>query len=181
MLQRDPVAALPVLLLSIFRICVRVRNIIFHPVSVLLISICAALLYAAWVRWRFTNGDLSHHYIYVVPVVVPFVAFCLDRARLITLTSASAVAADALVVLISVLRMFGLVPLVSGHVLFLGYAALRPGSLITRISAALVLAETVYLKFFVWHDPVSPTLGIALATLAALFTRRMENLKQGQT
>jgi hypothetical protein len=159
----------------------RTRSLIFHPVSVLAISIASALLYALWVNLRFPGGNLTHHYIYVVPIVVPFVAFLLDRASRIHATPLLAAATDALVVFISLLRMLGHVPLISGHALFLGYALLRPGSLVTRVSAALLLVETVYLKFFVWHDPVSPTIGIALATTAALFTRRIEKTKQGQT
>ncbi|HKO45391.1 MAG TPA: hypothetical protein VJU84_19105 [Pyrinomonadaceae bacterium] len=159
----------------------RTRSLIFHPVSVVAISIASALLYAWWVTSRFPGGNLTHHYIYVVPIVVPFVAFILDRADRVYVTSPLAAATDALVVFISLLRMLALVPLISGHALFLGYAVLRPGSLVTRVSAALLLSETVYLKFFVWHDPVSPTIGIALATAAALFTRRIENTKQGQT
>ena len=159
----------------------KARNLIFHPLSVLAISIASALLYAWWVTSRFPGGNLTHHYIYVVPVVVPFVAFLLDRARRMRVTSALAAATDALVVFISLLRMLGQVPLISGHALFLAYAVLRPGSLVTRVSAALLLAETVYLKFFVWHDPVSPMIGIALGMAAAMFTRRIENTKQGQT
>jgi len=122
---------------------------------------------------------LSSHYIYVVPIVVPFVAFLFDRAKRINQTSALAVAMDALVISLSLLRMFGRVPLVSGHALFLSYAVLRRGSLVTRISAAIVLAETVYLKFFVWHDPVSPLVGITLATAAAIVSRRTENQIKG--
>ena len=160
---------------------VKTRKLIFHPVSVLTISIAAALIYALWVTSRFPGGNLTHHYIYVVPVVVPFVAFLFDRASRMHVTSLPAAATDALVVFISLLRMLGQVPLISGHALFLGYAALRPGSIVTRVSAALLLAETVYLKFFVWHDPISPTIGIALAIAAAIFTRRIENTKQGQT
>ncbi len=158
----------------------RPRHFIFHPAAVLLISILAALLYAGWVTWRFRGGNLSSHYVYVVPIVVPFVAFLFDRVERIDKTSSFALAIDALVVAVSVLRMFGQVPLISGHALFLGYAVLRSGSCVTRISAALLLAQTVYLKFFVWHDPVSPLVGVALATAAAFFTRRVEKLKQGQ-
>lgn len=160
---------------------VRTRSLIFHPLCVLAISIASALLYAWWITSRFPGGNLTHHYIYVVPVVVPFVAFLLDRVNRRQLTSPLAAATDALVVFISLLRMLGHAPLISGHALFLGYAVLRPGSLVTRVSAALLLVETVYLKFFVWHDAVSPTIGIALATAAAMFTRRIENTKQGQT
>ena len=160
---------------------VKTRKLIFHPLSVLAISIASGLIYALWVTRRFPGGNLTHHYIYVVPVIVPFVAFLMDRASRMHLTSPLAAATDSLVVFMSLLRMLGHVPLISGHALFLGYAVLRPGSFVTRTSAALLLAETVYLKFFVWHDPVSPTIGIALATAAAMFTRRIENTKQGQT
>lgn len=153
---------------------VKALSLIFHPAFVVVISILCALMYAALVTWRFRGGNLTHHYYYVVPVVIPAVAFLFDRARYVGQTAVLAAAIDALVVFISLLRMFALVPLISGHALFLGYAVLRRGSLFTRISAALLLAETVYLKFFVWHDPVSPMLGIALATAAAMVTRRTE-------
>jgi hypothetical protein len=83
-------------------------------------------------------------------------------------------AVDVLVVATSILRARGYVPLVSGHALFLTYAMLRRGSLVTRLAAALVMLEVIYLKFFVWHDFVTPAGGIALAVLAALIVRRLE-------
>lgn len=70
------------------------------------------------------------------------------------------------------MRVIGNVPFVSGHALFLIYAVLRPGSLVTRITAGVVMLEVIYLKFFVWHDLITPLTGAALATIAALITRR---------
>lgn len=176
------------------------RSLVFHPVSVLICSLLGALLYALWVTWRFPGGDLSNHYIYVVPIVVPFIAFLFDRAEeicrnhlrepgafVIGMETARAgsrrrprayaggdysLVIDVLVIGISLLRMAGKVPLVSGHALFLVYAILRPGSKVTRIAAGIVMLEVIYLKFFVWHDLISPVTGTALAVGAALITRR---------
>lgn len=175
------------------------RSLVFHPGSVLIFSLLGALLYAVWITWRFPGGDLSHHYVYVVPIVVPFVAFLFDRAQsylrervalMIGRQTAGAggrgrpsahaggsdysLVIDALVVGVSLLRMAGKVPAVSGHALFLIYAILRPGSRVTRITAGVVMLEVIYLKFFVWHDLISPVTGTALAVAAALMIRRYE-------
>lgn len=56
------------------------RSLIFRPVSVLVLSLAGALLYALWARWRFSGAGLVSQYIYVVPIVIPFVAFLFDRA-----------------------------------------------------------------------------------------------------
>jgi hypothetical protein len=34
------------------------------------------------------------------------------------------------------------------------------------------MLEVIYLKFFVWHDLISPVTGTALAVVAALIKRR---------
>jgi hypothetical protein len=80
---------------------------------------------------------------------------------------------DSTVVVTSFLRMMGVVPLVSGHALFLTYAIARPGSRLTKITAALVMLQVIYLKFLVWHDWVSPITGITLGLLAAFIVRRL--------
>ena len=144
----------------------------FRPLFVLLISLAGAGLYALWITWRFSGGDLSGQYIYVVPIVVPFVAFVLDRIEQFSETTVVGLAIDALVVGTAMMRVIGNVPYVSGHMLFLVYAILRPGSLVTRISATVVMLEVIYLKFFVWHDLVTPLTGTTLALIAALIVRR---------
>ena len=70
------------------------------------------------------------------------------------------------------MRVVGNVPFVSGHTLFLSYAILGPASRVTRITASLIMLEVIYLKYFVWHDPITSTSGIVLGTIAALIARR---------
>ncbi len=149
-----------------------VIKILNLPVSVLICSLAGALLYALWATWRFSGGALTGQYVYVVPIVVPFVAFLFDRGREIREARPIAFVMDALVVGTAMMRVIGNVPFVSGHALFLIYAVLRPGSLVTRIIAGLVMLEVIYLKFFVWHDLITPLTGAALATFAAFITRR---------
>jgi hypothetical protein len=151
------------------------RRLLSHPLTALLLSLAGAVAYGAWATWRFTGDTLSSQLVYVVPIVVPFVAFLFDRAKELRTASFAVLAIDALVVATSILRARGYVPLVSGHALFLTYAVLRPGSLVTRITAAVVMIEVIYLKLFVWHDFITPTAGIALALIAALIIRRFRN------
>ena len=74
---------------------------------------------------------------------------------------------DALVVVLAMGRVVGNVPFVSGHTLFLTYAILSSRSIVVRVTALLVMAQTVYLKYFVWHDFVTSTSGIVLGMTAA--------------
>lgn len=158
------------------------RRLIFHPFVVLLISIGGALIYAVWITWRFGGRNLENQYVYVVPIVVPFVSFLLDRVEQIQRLSIAGLAVDFLLVGTSLMRVIGNVPFVSGHTLFLAYAIIGPASRVTRITAALVMVEVIYLKYFVWHDPITSTNGIMLGTLAALiahrFARRFESTRE---
>ena len=157
------------------KILMSYRSIVFHPLAVLTFSFAGGLIYGAWATWRFSGDNLTSQYLYVVPIVIPFVAFLLDRLKQIREANLVSAIVDFLVVGTSMMRVIGDVPFVSGHALFLIYAVLRPGSLVTRITAALVMLEVIYLKFFVWHDFITPTTGIALALFAALITRRFGN------
>jgi hypothetical protein len=150
------------------------RSWIFHPIAVLIISLAGGCMYGAWATWQFSGDTLASQYLYEVPIVVPCVAFILDRFEQWRPTSIMLLAVDVLVVATSILRARGYVPLVSGHALFLTYAMLRRGSMVTRLAAALVMLEAIYLKFLVGHDFVTPAGGIALAVLAALIVRRLE-------
>lgn len=124
-------------------------------------------------RWRFAGGNLSNHFAYVLPIIVPFVAFLFDRVKGIWETGWPELMIDLAVVATSILRGMGVVPLVSGHVLFLTYAIARPGSRLTRITASIVMLQVIYLKFFVWGDSITPATGIALGVVAAFVVRRM--------
>jgi hypothetical protein len=144
----------------------------FHPSIVLLLSIGVALFYAVWVTWRFGGRNLENQYLNVVPIVVPFVSFLLDRAEQIHQLRIARLVIHLLVVGTSMMRVVGNVPFVSGHTLFLSYAILGPASRVTRITASLVMLDVIYLKYFVWHDPITSSAGIVLGTIAALIARR---------
>jgi hypothetical protein len=150
----------------------RRSELFFHPLSVSIFSLGCVLSYAVWMRWRFPGGDLRLHYFYVLPIIVPFVAFLFDRAHGLRDISLLQCTIEVLVIAISILRMLGLVPLISGHALFLTYAMASPVSRLTRITAALVMIQVIYLKLVVWHDFITPFTGISLGLLTALVVRR---------
>lgn len=75
---------------------------------------------------------------------------------------------DFLVFGLAVGRLVGDVPYISGHTLLLSYALLGSRWKIVRISALLVLAQTLYLKYFVWHDFVTSNAGLVLGCALAL-------------
>lgn len=124
-------------------------------------------------RGRFAGGNLSNHFMYVLPIIVPFVAFLFDRAKGFWETGWPELMIDFAVVATSILRGMGVVPLVSGHALFLSYAIARPGSRLTRISALIVMLQVIYLKLFVWGDSITPAAGILLGLFAAFVVRRL--------
>ncbi len=126
-----------------------------------------------FMRWRHPGGDLANNFFYVLPIIVPFVSFVFDRAQRLATATVLESMVDGFVVVTSIMRMIGEVPYVSGHVLFLTYAIVRPGSRLTQITAAVVMIQVLYMKYFVWHDVVTPTMGIALGLLAAFLVRRI--------
>jgi hypothetical protein len=152
----------------------RKRAWLVHPSAVLILSLAGGFAYAVWVANRFTGAALTGQYVYVVPIVVPFVAFLCDRAVEVRTLRSWILLVDSLVVFTAMMRVIGDVPFVSGHALFLTYAILRRGSLITRITATLVMIEVLYLKLIVWHDFVTPVGGVTLALAAAMLTQRLQ-------
>ena len=150
----------------------RRNRLLFHPAVVLTLSLAGALAYALWAAWRFSGDALSNQYLYVVPIVVPFVTFLLDRIERFQQATFLELGLDTAIVVTAMMRVIGDVPFVSGHALFLSYALLRPGSMLTRVAAGLVLIEVIYLKLFVWHDRITPFTGILLGTFAAFFSWR---------
>ena len=113
--------------------------------------------------------------LYVVPIVVPFVAYLLDRGERWSERNKKQKLIDAIVVLIAMWRVIGNVPFVSGHTLFLSYCIITSRSLVARLTALIVIAQTVYLKYFVWHDWVTSTSGIVLGSVAAIIAWQLED------
>lgn len=150
----------------------RRSRFLFHPLFVLSSAALLILAYIGFMRWRHPGGDLSNNFMYVLPIIVPFVAFCFDRAEQFSGTGWLAWILDCAVVFTSMMRALGDVPFVSGHALFLSYAIARPGRRLTKITAAVVMIQVIYLKIFVWHDLVTPVTGTALGLFAAVIVRR---------
>ena len=149
-----------------------VRSITFHPLTVLLFSLIGASLYTFYATLRYSGDNLSGIYFYVVPIVIPFVAFLFDRAERFRQSNLIRLAVDILVVGTAMWRVIGNVPFISGHALFLTYALLSTRSRVAQITAGIVLLQVIYLKYIVWHDWITPTSGIVLGMIAALITRR---------
>lgn len=152
------------------------RPLLFQPVVVFGISLTAAICFGLYLLRGALVGSNSFQFppsfFYVVPIIVPFVAFLLDRAERIRETSALHLIVDVVVVALSMARIFTDLLPVSGHTLFLTYALLTSRSRVTVIAASLVMLQVIYLKYFVWHDAVTSTAGILLAALTSVLRNR---------
>ena len=118
--------------------------------------------------------SFSGSFFYVVPIVVPFVAFLFDRAERLREIKAIRLIMDLLIIGLAIGRVVSHVPLISGHTLFLSYALLSSRSMIVIVSASLVMLQVIYLKYFVWNDFVTSTIGILLGCLSAYCVNRIE-------
>jgi hypothetical protein len=148
------------------------RAQVFRPPIVLLCSLAGATLVGLWLlrhsSVRATVLDPSGTFQYFVPLMVPMIAFMLDRVEHVREANFFRHGVDFLVFGLAVGRVVGDVPFISGHTLLLSYALLSSQSKIVRISALLVLVQTLYLKYFVWHDFVTSNAGIVLGCALAL-------------
>ena len=155
------------------------RQSIFHPVTVLIISMMAAAIFALLVSLLF-EGDFRWFLLYYfTPIGIPFVAFLFDRAEQWALISKAAWAVDVVVLIPALTRAFIPIPLVSGHALFLTYCLLTSTSKVAGITAVLVLSQVIYLKIFVTHDPALFG-GIVMGSLAAFIYLRIKPVKLGK-
>jgi hypothetical protein len=160
------------------------KPFIFQPAIVLLFSIAAASL---WTLYSLCSSgahvksfSLSTSFFYVVPIIVPFVAFLFDRAEHLRETTITRVVVDAIVIGIAVGRVVAHVPLISGHTIFLTYAVFSSRSRLLIVSASLVMLQVIYLKYFVWHDAVSSTCGIVFGFIAAYLVNRIQRRREDQ-
>jgi hypothetical protein len=154
------------------------RQFTFHPLTVLVISMMAAAIFALLVSLLF-EGDLRWFLLYYfTPIGIPFVAFLFDRAEQYALTSTAAWGVDVVVLIPALTRAFIPIPFISGHALFLTYCLFTSKSKVARISAVLVLLQVIYLKIFVTHDQALFG-GVVLGCLAAFYYRRIRPVKLG--
>jgi hypothetical protein len=149
-----------------------VRKQIFRGRIVLLCSLAGAGLVRLWLlrhpSVRASVFDPSGTFQYFVPLMVPMIAFMFERVEHVREANFFQHGLDFLVFGLAVGRVVGDVPFISGHTLLLSYALVCSRSRIVRISAILVLVQTLYLKYFLWHDFVTSNVGIVLGCALAL-------------
>lgn len=146
---------------------------ILQPRRVILFSIAGAALVGLYLlrssSVRATVLDPTATFQYFVPLMVPLIAFMFERIEHAREANFFQHGVDYLVFALAVGRIVGNVPYISGHTLLLSYMLLQSRSKFVRISSILVLAQTLFLKYFVWGDFVTSNVGIALGcTLAFL-------------
>ena len=155
------------------------KHLWFQPGVVLLISVASATLLGLYLLRGSILGSSTFgfppSFFYVVPIVVPFVAFLLDRAEHIRATPAVQLIVDVVVVGFSMARVFTNIFPVSGHTLFLTYVIFGSRSPVVVVTASLLMLQVIYLKYFVWHDVVTSTSGIILGGLAAYLVTRIQH------
>ena len=146
------------------------RQFIFHPLTVLIVSILAAAVFALFITLLF-EGDLRWFLLYYfTPIGIPFVSFLFDRAERYTMVSTLSRVVDLAVLIPALARAFARLPLISGHALFLVYCLFTSKSKVARLTSVLILFQVAYLKLFVTHDTALFG-GVIAGCLAALFYR----------
>ncbi len=130
----------------------KLRNFIFHPITVSGVSLLATLCFCfATILLSHGKRDVYSLY-YVAPIGIPFIAFLFDRAERWNEFNFVMLITEIITVGLSLARAKAAIPFLSGHALFLTYAILTSKSLVARIAATLVMIQVLYLKLFVWHD-----------------------------
>jgi hypothetical protein len=142
---------------------------------VLLFSLAGAALVGLYLlRYPYVRAtvlDPSATFQYFVPLMVPMIAFMFERVEHVREANFFQHGVDYLVFGLAVGRVVGNVPYISGHTLLLSYALLQSKSNLVRISSIVVLAQTLFLKYFMWGDFVTSNVGMALGCgLAFLVT-----------
>ena len=154
---------------------------IFQPGFVLLCSLTGAALVGLYLcRYEYVRAgvlDPRGTFWYFVPLMVPCFAFVLERVQHVRQANFFQHGVDFLVFGLAVGRVTGGdVRYVSGHTLLLSYMLVSSKSNIVRIASILVLAQTLFLKYYVWGDFVTSNvgmlLGCALAAIVWVVSRR---------
>lgn len=156
----------------------------FRPQIVLLFSIAGAALTGVWLlsypSVRANVLDPSGTFQYFVPLMVPLIAFMFERVERVREANFFQHGVDYLVFALAVGRVVGQVQFISGHTLLLSYALLCSKSKIVRISAILVLAQTLYVKYIVWDDYVTSNVGLVVGCAFALLVSLASRIRSAR-
>jgi len=149
---------------------------IFQPRFVLLCSLTGAALVGIYLLRseyvRATVLDPGGTFWYFVPLMVPCFAFMIERVQHVREANFFQHGVDFLVFGLAVGRVTGgEVWHISGHTLLLSYMLVSSRSRIVRIGSILVLAQTLFLKYYLWGDFVTSNLGLVVGCALALIVR----------
>ena len=104
--------------------------------------------------------------------MVPFFAFVIERVQHVRQANFFQHGVDLLVVGLAAGRVLGgNVLYISGHTLLLSYMLVSSKSKIVRIASIIVLAQTLFLKYYVWSDFVTSNAGLVVGYALALIVR----------
>jgi hypothetical protein len=146
--------------------------LIFTPRLVLLCSLTGAAFVALYLlrseHVRATVLDPAGTFQYFVPLMVPCFAFMLERVQHARKANFFQHGVDCLIFGLAVGRVVGDVKYISGHTLLLSYMLVSSNSKIVRVTSTLVLAQTLFLKYYVWGDFVTSNVGLILGAALAL-------------
>jgi hypothetical protein len=146
---------------------------LFQPRFVLLWSLTGAALVGLYLlrheHVRESVLDPAGTFQYFVPLMVPCFAFMIERVEHARKANLFQHGVDFLVFGLAVGRVVGgQVQYVSGHTLLLSYILVSSRSNIVRIASIVVLAQTLFLKYYVWGDFVTSNVGLVLGCALAL-------------
>ncbi len=155
------------------------QQAIFQPGFVLLCSLTGAALVGLYLlrseHVRATVLDPAGTFQYFVPLMVPFFAFMIERVERVREASFFQHGVDLLVVGLAAGRVLGgNVLYISGHTLLLSYMLVSSRSTIVRIASILVLAQTLFLKYYMWGDFVTSNVGLVVGFTLALAVKWVE-------
>jgi hypothetical protein len=128
----------------------KLRTFIFHPLTVLSLSILATLSFCIAIILRSKGHTTFYSLYYVAPIGISFFAFLFDRAENAKELNKKQIYIDTIIIVASLLRMEYLIPFYSGHALFLTYAIFATRTWVARLTAIAVMIQVLYLKIFVW-------------------------------
>ncbi|MCB9450714.1 MAG: hypothetical protein H6672_04710 [Anaerolineaceae bacterium] len=153
------------------------HTIWFRGWVILLVAVILTMLFGLAAALLFTGERRDAILVYSVPIAIPFTAFIFDRLarwpRVLWWL-------DMPLVILSLLRAFWPLPIISGHALFLTYALLTTRLPVARWTAALILLQVVYLKALVWGDSTLIG-GVLVGLVAAILYRRMMRPERNPT
>ncbi len=143
-----------------------------RPLNAVLLSFAGAALVGLWLVVSYQNVrtnifDPGGTFLYFVPLMVPMIAFMFERVEHVREANFFQHGVDCLVFGLSVGRVAGDVPYISGHTLLLSYTLICTRSNFVRVTAVIVLVQTLVLKYYVWGDFVSSNVGLLLGGVLA--------------